>query len=187
MITIQKPTAEDIYGVQDVFYETWLKTYPNEEFGITKEDVEERFKDRFSLEKIEKRLAGMLNLGDDQLFLIAKDEEKVIGICKLEKLEEVNNLGAIYVLPEYQGRGVGEKFWEQAREFFGDRRDIIVRVVTYNSGAIGFYKKIGFVDTGKRFTEENYRMPISGKMFPEMELVIEAKNKSTHSTSAVDE
>ena len=35
-----------------------------------------------------------------------------------------------------------------------------------------FYKKLGFVETGKRFVEERFRLPVSGALLPEMELVM---------------
>lgn len=56
----------------------------------------------------------------------------------------------------------------------GGEKDIIVQVATYNAQAIDFYKKLGFIDYGKRFTEEKHRMPISGRLILEMELIIKA-------------
>lgn len=172
MITIQKPTKEDVKSIQQVFYETWLETYPNKEAGVTAEDVEEKFKDRFSEKFIQKRTEAISNISKNQLFLVAKDEDVVIGVCKAEKRESVNELSAIYVLPNYQGKGVGMMFWKKVKIFFGDENDIIAHVATYNSQAIDFYKKLGFVDTEKRFTDEKHRMPISGVFIPEAELII---------------
>ena len=53
MITIQRPIKRDIKDIQQIFYETWLATYPNEEAGIIVADIEERFKDRFSEKSIQ--------------------------------------------------------------------------------------------------------------------------------------
>ena len=172
MITIKKPTKEDVKGIQQVFYETWLETYPNKEAGVTIEDIEEKFKDRFSEKFIQKRTEAISNISKNQLFLIAKDENAVIGLCKAEKRESVNDLSAIYILPNYQGKGVGMMFWKKVKKFFGNKKDIIVHVATYNSQAINFYKKLGFIDTDKRFTDEKHRMPISGVFIPETELII---------------
>jgi len=65
--------------------------------------------------------------------------------------------------------------WERVKEFFGNEKDAIVEVATYNDQAINFYKKLGFVDTGKRFSQENHKMPISGAYIPEMRMIIKAK------------
>lgn len=175
MITSQRPKESDVKDIQQVFYETWLATYPNDEAGITIDDIEERFKNRFSDSALQKRIDDMMSETGEKLFLVAKDDVKVVGVCKLVKTELYNDLMAIYVLPRCQRMGVGLMFWEKAKEFFGTEKDIIVQVATYNNKAINFYKKLGFVDTGKRFTQEFLKMPVSGSYIPEMELIIKAK------------
>lgn len=175
MIIIQRPIKDDVRDIQDVFYKTWLATYPNEEAGVTVADIEERFKDRYSEENIEKRTRNITEVSNNKLFLIAKDEGVVIGVCLLRKEDSRNELEAIYVLPDYQRKGIGLMFWEKANEFFDAEKDTIVHVAVYNENAIKFYKKIGFKETGKIFKEEKHRMPISGSYIVQTEFVIEAK------------
>lgn len=172
MIIIKEAKVKDIKGIQEVFYKTWLETYPNKKAGITVEDVEAKYKDRFSEAALEKRKNDILNQSDNKLLLLAKENDTIIGVCKLKKEETFNELEAIYVLPEYQGQGIGKMLWERASEFFDNNKDIIVQVATYNNQAINFYKKLGFVDTGKKFAKENHRMPVSGKIIPETEMII---------------
>ncbi|MCK9378872.1 MAG: GNAT family N-acetyltransferase [Candidatus Moranbacteria bacterium] len=176
MIKVQKPTKEDIKGIQQVFYKTWLATYPNEEVGVTREDIKERFKYSLSENALSKRANEILDKSLDQLFIVAKDEAFVVGVCKVKKNKNYNELEAIYVLPDYQGKGIGKILWNSAKGFFGNKQNIIVSVATYNQQAINFYQKIGFVDTGKRFAKEKYRMPLSKTLVPEMEMMIDAKN-----------
>jgi ribosomal protein S18 acetylase RimI-like enzyme len=175
MIKIGKPKKEDAKGIQELFYRAWLATYPNKYLGITIEDVEEKFKNRLSPEAIEKRLNDIANTSPDRLFLIAKDGERVVGVCRVKKMEEFNELEAIYVLPDSHRQGIGSMMWERAREFFGDKNDIIVKVAEYNIQAVNFYKKLGFVDTGKRFSQERFKMPVSGNLIPEMEMIRKVK------------
>jgi ribosomal protein S18 acetylase RimI-like enzyme len=172
MITIQKPNKEDVKDIQQVFYKTWLATYPNSDIGITVEDIEERFKNRFSEKAIQKRLDDISNKNSDKLFLVAKNNNEVVGVCRVIKEDKLNKLEAIYVLPEFQGQGIGKMFWIEALKFWNNDKIIIVQVASYNSNAIRFYERLGFVDTGKRFTDENLKMPVSGILIPEMELVI---------------
>jgi ribosomal protein S18 acetylase RimI-like enzyme len=175
MVIIQRPTKDDVIAIQDVFYKTWLATYPNEEAGVTVADIEEKYKNRFSKENIEKRMKAISEILDGRLFLVAKENNLIVGVCSLRKEETYNELGAIYVLPDHQRKGIGIMFWEKAVEFFGDEKDIIVHVAIYNDKAIKFYKKIGFKETGKVFKNEKHKMLISGSYIINTELIIEAK------------
>ncbi|HET8574773.1 MAG TPA: GNAT family N-acetyltransferase [Candidatus Paceibacterota bacterium] len=131
---------EDILGMQKVFYDTWLATYPNREHGITKEDLEESFKDAFTDETIQKRAEQLEQLPENIKMFVAKDGLKIIGVCRVTLRENCNQLQAIYVLPEYQGRGIGKMFWKEAQKVFDPKRKTIVETATYNTNAIRFYK-----------------------------------------------
>jgi len=169
---ITEAEPEDAKGIQEVFYRTWMDIYPNEEAGITRDDIEFRFKDSFTIEGIRKReeqLRGFLSSPTEKFF-IARDKDDIIGVCRVEKRPDENELKAMYVLPEHQGKGVGLKLWSEAEKFFDPEKDTVVHVVTYNTEAIRFYEKLGFKDTGRRWTDEQFRMK-SGSVFPEMEMV----------------
>ncbi len=172
-VGIAKPNnAEEI---QRVFYRTWLATYPNEEAGVSIDDVEHYYKEKLSpegIEKSRKRIENGLEL-QNQRFFVAKVEEKIAGVCLVILCEEKNQLKAIYVLPEYQGKGVGSKLWDEVLKFIDLTKDTTVEVVTRNNNAIEFYKRLGFEDTGRRWTDEKFKMK-SGATFPEMEMRIGA-------------
>jgi len=172
-IKITDARPEHVEGIQEVFYKAWLGTYPNAEHGITVDDVEDRFKDRMSDDRLNKRRENIASPDSNNKFLIALDGDTVVGVCRAKKEELINRLGAIYVLPEYQSKGVGTMLWQEVRSFFDPTKDIVVSVAVYNQKAVGFYSKLGFVDTGKRFTEERLRMK-SGALLPEMEMRISA-------------
>ena len=172
-IEIAPATAEEVRGVAEVFYKTWLATYPNEEVGITTDDIEDKFKDSFTEEDLKKRAEKIKNTNDGKM-LLAKEGDRVVGLVRLTFHPDKNQLQAIYVLPEYQGRGVGKMLWAAAQKLFDPTKDTIVQVATYNMPAIEFYKKLGFVDTGKRWSDEKFRMK-SGAVIPEMEMILKAK------------
>ncbi|MEN9582943.1 MAG: hypothetical protein RL641_897 [Candidatus Parcubacteria bacterium] len=172
-IKITDATAQDVEGIQTVFDETWLATYPNEEAGITREDILDRRKGSFDPERLQKRREHFTNPPENQKFVVAKDGNRVVGLCSILREEQYNKLSTIYILPEYQGKGIGKRLWEAVAPFLDTKKDTIVQVATYNKQAIAFYEKLGFVDTGKRFSDEKFRMK-SGALIPEMELVIKA-------------
>lgn len=174
-IEIKNVEKEDARGILDVQYRTWLSTYPNEKVGITTEDIKDRFEPRFSEEGILKREKGIENLAPNEKYLVAKDGDKIVGMCFAKIHDTKNQLQAIYILPEYQGQGLGYKLWNEVLDFFDMTKDIYVEVADYNEKAISFYKKLGFAETGRRFSDENFKMK-SGALLPEMELVIKAEN-----------
>ena len=168
-IKIEEAKPEHVEGMQEVFYRTWLDTYPNAEAGITVEDVEERFKGKNSEERLTKRRADILNHEPNKKYFVALDGQKVAGLCRVEKDEKENRLNAIYVLPGYQGQGIGMMLWNEIRSFFDPEKDIHLSVVEYNQKAINFYSRLGFLDTGRRHTDEWMRMS-SGAIIPETEM-----------------
>jgi len=166
-IKIVKPTIEDVRGTIEVQYKTWLATYPNKKAGITIDDIEYRYKDAFSPERLKKREEMIVSQEPNEKYIVAKDGDRVVGMCYAVIHEDKNQLEAIYILPEYHGRGIGTKLLP----FFDKTKDIYVEVADYNEKAIGFYKKLGFIDTGRRFSDERFKMK-SGAMLPEMEMKI---------------
>lgn len=172
-IQIVHATPEDAKGIGEVFYRTWLDTYPNKEVGITIDDIEDRYKNAFTEEFLAKRKRQLEHPNEGETLLLAKDEDKVIGVCRNTEYPLKNQLQAIYVLPEYQRKGIGKLFWDKAQEIFNPTKDIFVEVATYNTKAIEFYKKLGFVDTGRRFAEFTMK---SGAKIPEMEMKIKVQS-----------
>lgn len=174
MIEIFQATKDDVRGIEELLYKTWLVTYPNEALGITVDDIHDRFKDRFSEEELEKKAEFILNEKKEEKRLVAKDGNTIVGLCYLVQREEYNQLQSIYVLPEYQGKGIGKLLWEKMQSYIHPHKDTIVQVVTYNTNAIEFYKKLGFIDTGKRWNNEKFVMK-SGAMLPELEMVLKKR------------
>lgn len=174
MLEISEPRAEDFDGVNKVLKLAWLATYPNIDFGISKEDVEEHFKGART-GNIQSRLQNFLSERPDRLYLVARIEDKVVGFSTFFHREGFNQLQSIYVHPDFHGKGIGQALWHRAEKFLDNDFPTIVHVAVYNSKAIWFYEKLGFKDTGKRFTDERFRMPISGVCIPEMEMIFNKK------------
>lgn len=170
-IRIVEPDIKDARATIEVQYKTWLDTYPNEKVGITIDDIEDRYKNAFDVEKIKRREQIIVNPEPNEKFIIAKDKDKVVGVCFGMISDDKNQLQMIYVLPEYQGKGIGMMLWKSILSFFDKSKDVYVELADYNEKAISFYKKIGFIDTGKRFSDERFRMK-SGSILTEMEMKI---------------
>jgi len=141
--------------------ETWLATYPNKEHNITKEDILK--KDWDSKDRLEKWKKVIAENGKNNIFnFVAKENDKFIGFCQIVRGVENNELKIIYVLPDYQRKGIGRMLLDKARLMLDPAKDTIVEVVAYNNGAINFYQKIGFV----KFESGNGHEFSHGKMVP---------------------
>jgi ribosomal protein S18 acetylase RimI-like enzyme len=96
---------------------------------------------------------------------VARSGKRIVGFSVGVK-EDENELKAIYVLPEYHGRGVGKLLIEPAMKWLGNEKDVVVWVFSHNNQAIRFYEKHGFVKSGKTST-----WPVNGKPIPDLEMV----------------
>lgn len=174
--TIREVKPEDALELTRLYHLTWLDTYPNEKAGITREDIEQSYKDSYTEAYQEKQRKRLSTLSEKEKYLVAEKDGKIVGSARMLLRDEYNQLQTIYVLPGYQGHGIGQALWDKAYAFANPTWKTVVQVAVYNIGAISFYKKQGFVDTGKTFTEERLKLP-SGAMFVETELVLEARSK----------
>lgn len=163
---------DDAQGIRELEYETWMRTYVSDKSKITESDIEwyfKTFKKFLTPRSIEKLALEIEELSGDQHALVAKDESgKIIGFAWLMKRSDANELGAIYIHPEYQGMGLGKKIWNEAKNFFDPQKDIILTVQENNTNAIEFYMNLGFIDTTKKI--ENLTFP-SGAIFREIEMI----------------
>ena len=108
---VSRATPEDVASIQDVLYRVWLTTYPNKTLGITVADIEEMYKDRNSeetLARITERISSA-----SEITLVAKENGKVVGVCRVIRREDKDVMEAIYVLPEYQRLGIGSAIWRE--------------------------------------------------------------------------
>lgn len=168
-ITITAPQEKDMMGVQQVLYKSWLATYPNEEAGITKEDIEHRFEGRFTDEVLAKRWDRMQHTPDRHI-LLAKDGDTVAGLIVITNHQDKNQLQAIYILPEYQGKGIGKMLWQSAQQYIDPTKPTTVECATYNTKAISFYEKLGFRDTGRRWQDDETVRMRNGNIIPQLEM-----------------
>ncbi len=169
-IRIGKAKPGDARGMQEVFYRSWLATYPNAEYGITAEDIEERFKDRFAPDVLAKREARLAHPPEGEATLVARDGSTVVGLCRIVVHDNVNEQQAFYLLPEYRRRGIGTRLWKEAQKYTDPSKPSIVYVAPYNAPAIRFYESLGYAATGKRL--EGRFVLKSGAHIPEMEMIL---------------
>ena len=174
--TIEPATPGDAEGITYVQINTWVATYVNEAMDITEEAIRERFygKDgELFREKIER---GKKRIANSQYGVyVAKQGDKIVGFAspRYDKEAKQQRLGALYVSPESQGKGLGKQLLDAAINALDRSQDIYLHVVTYNEKAIGFYENNGFIKTGKDVTGSVDPLP-NGVTIPEIEMKLPA-------------
>lgn len=113
-IMITKPIQEDVKAIYSVFDTTILEAFNAE--GLSSWDEVIRKEIAYKKQLLTGSLAVMQS---NVFFLIAKLEGQVIGTisfgpcgedirkCTANELEEIGEVGSLFVLPSYQGQGIG--------------------------------------------------------------------------------
>ena len=174
-ITIERALPEDAEAISELLRQTWLATYPNVEAGITEEDIRLRT-DGENGERIPQNIENWrkrieTNNGSIAVF-VARTDGKVVGMAAPDIIDGKRRIGAIYVLPETQSKGVGSQLMQKALEWHGDKEDIYLFVASYNQRAIDFYKSFGFEQTHRAVVDEGN--VYGNTHIPEIEMIRKA-------------
>jgi GNAT superfamily N-acetyltransferase len=150
---------------------TWLATYPNEALGITRADIEAFFAERTP----EARQRGearrrLIYTSPHRHQWVAESAPGIVGMCLARKEDEVRHIQALYVLPDFQGQGIGRRLIQRALAWLGADRPVTLGEATYNSRAIAFYERLGYVPSGNSSAVPAPPLP-SGTVLPEIEMI----------------
>ena len=169
-IHIREAHPDDADAMRDVQHHTWVATYPNEAYGITKEDIEARFhEDPETARGRRERRRQSVSTAPFHSW-VALEGAAIIGFCTVKQDNRENLIQALYVLPDYQSKGVGKRLLQTMLDWFGAGKEVVLHVASYNEKAIAFYHAFGFVQNGPLADPEALQLP-SGLRFPEIKMV----------------
>ncbi|WP_405158856.1 GNAT family N-acetyltransferase [Paenibacillus sp. FSL H8-0283] len=116
-ITIEPLTRSDADGVYQVFETTIPAAFDQEGIGSLLDDIQDEIAQKKAM--IHKALQAKDNIDASVFFLVAKRGDVIVGTisygpcgkeireCTEGRLNDIGELGSLYVLPEVQGQGVG--------------------------------------------------------------------------------
>jgi ribosomal protein S18 acetylase RimI-like enzyme len=148
-IEITYPIAENASEINELMYLASVDSYKRQ--GANDQDIEMIFGLRQSKEAFDHTRKMIENLSVDEKYLVAKSGTMIVGVCYGQKEIDQNTLHAIYILPNFQGKGIGTLLWNSIKNWFDDKA-IYLKVFDNNTKAISFYEKLGFEKTGKSIT-----------------------------------
>lgn len=142
---IRKMQQEDIKQVQDVAKTTWNATYE----GIIPSEVQENFlKSAYNDERMKQRL-------ERSTLFVAEVEGRVVGFANFSPVREDGKveLGAIYLYPEQQGKGIGSALLQKGIKDLDGVNEIYINVEKDNKIGKTFYEAKGF-EVVKEFDDD---------------------------------
>jgi ribosomal protein S18 acetylase RimI-like enzyme len=120
----------------------------------------------------ENMLTEILLMPGSLMLKLENEQGNIIGCVNLQHHENKLYLGMLSVSPELQGRGGGKKLLKAADEYarYQKMDAIYMTVISLRTELIDWYKRHGYIDTGKRkpFPED----PMTGKHMRELEFVV---------------
>ena len=133
----------DLEAIRALLVETWHATYDGI-YGAEK--VTEITNDWHSIASLRRRLTR-----PNSEFLVADDGKRIGGMSYAEADETgvTVTLRQLYVLPAFQGRGIGSMLLDEIIESFAEARLLRLEVEEQNEKAIAFYVAQGFARTGR--------------------------------------
>lgn len=160
---IEAMQADDVEPAARMRYTSWLDTYVNEEYGVTKEWIEARNQARLSPEIIERSIEALQH---DRVGWVARnDGGDIIGAAMPVRDEDgTQHVGSLYVDKKYHGTGIGAELMQRIIDWSDPEKPLQLGVISYNERAKAFYRKWGFEEVPD--SEELY----AGKM-PEITMV----------------
>lgn len=133
----------DLEAIRALLVETWHATYDGI-YGAEK--VTEITDDWHSIASLRRRLTR-----PNSEFLVADDGKRIGGISFAEADETGGTvtLKQLYVLPAFQGRGIGSMLLDEVIESFSEAKLMRLEVEEANAKAVAFYVAQGFARTGR--------------------------------------
>jgi predicted N-acetyltransferase YhbS len=121
-------TKADYESTCQVFEESILDAFNKEGLDHLQADIQSEIDD-----KKQKALSSLEQANSDTNFFIAKIDGTVVGtisyspcgetiqICAEHQLDHLGELGSLYVLPSYQGQGIGSELIKEMMSFLNEQ------------------------------------------------------------------
>lgn len=114
-------------------------------------------------------LGYMAEIKPTDIVIVAKDEDTIVGLVRLETDMSVCVLRGMQVLPAYQRQGIGTKLLEKLNEVVAGRETWCIP----HGWLTEFYGQIGFIqvpeDTAPEFLQE--RIKLARQKWPQVILM----------------
>jgi len=144
--TYRESNPDDTSAIQNVLFNTWIASYAD---FIPMSDIQWYFNNYYS----DINFARLFDDPDTWHF-VAVLKEHTVGYARAKRNREQERfyLESLYVLPEFQGRGIGTDLLRivEKKALEHGHADVWLGVMVQNIPSLEWYKKLGFT-----FVEES--------------------------------
>lgn len=151
----------DSNEIARVYTQSWKETYATVVSGLTKTAIDgacDHFLKPSTIATRRKNIKQSLQCPERYLYRVVKDSQgRIVGFLRASKNNRFNRLKSIYLLNEIKGRGIGHKLMLDFFAWIDQDKPSLLEVFSFNTHAINFYKKYGFVlsDLPAKLSKEN--------------------------------
>ena len=141
MIAIERARVEDVPAIKSLLATTWRDTYSS---FLPEACIATAASEWHSPKLLE------AEIGRHSTFAgVARDPSAgVVGMVTAHSRDELLIIARLYVLPEFQRQGIGERLIEESRRAFPQSRRMRLHVEEQNPKGRAFYRKLGFREIG---------------------------------------
>ena len=140
---IQEATLKHAPGIASVLVKTWQQAYK----GV----IGQAYLDSLDLNKKIERWKNILQTPNSksQVYVLLNNKDQVVGVysvgqSRYPEQKFTHELYLIYILPEYQGRGLGRFMFEDIKKKLHALNAQNLCVMVLQGGpAVGYYQKMG--------------------------------------------
>jgi len=141
--TIRRARIGDIPGIRSVLAVTWRDTY----LSFLSESSIARVTAEWHSPQL---LEAEINHSSTFLGVAESDSRDIVGMVTAHSNEELLLIARLYVLPEFQRQGIGERLMEESYRGFPQTQRVQLDVEEQNLKGRAFYRKLGFRAVGAR-------------------------------------
>ncbi len=169
---IELPQPGDEIALAPMHVQAWKESYVSEASGMTDADVDEMMVGRLKNTDYRRNtIIESLEKPDQVLYRVVKNAEgKIVGFLHGSKDSDFNRFDAIYLLNEAKGTGVGGKLMQEFLAWADKSKPSHLEVFSFNTHAIEYYERYGFVKTNKPEQLYKNRFPFIEMVRPAEEL-----------------
>jgi ribosomal protein S18 acetylase RimI-like enzyme len=146
VLSIRRARIDDIPQIEAVLSATWRDTYSS-------------FLSPSTIEKVKAEWHAPQILGAEigrpsTFFGVAESDAcGIVGMITAHSRDDLLSIARLYVLPEFQRQGIGQKLLEESWRVFPRTRRVQLDVEEQNPKGRSFYRKLGFQEVGVRVDE----------------------------------